>query len=55
VTRLTVAAIDALILAELERCERLGVGPGAEHMRLVSERRNAIKDLADEAEKGRAA
>jgi hypothetical protein len=27
------------ILAELERCERLGVAPGIEHMRLVSERR----------------
>jgi hypothetical protein len=35
----TVEAIDKLILAEIERCERLGVAPGAEHMRLVSERR----------------
>jgi hypothetical protein len=34
-----VAEIDARILAELERCDRLGVEPGIEHMRLVSERR----------------
>lgn len=33
--------LDALILAELDRCDRLGVEPGIDHMRLVSERRRA--------------
>jgi hypothetical protein len=55
VTSRSVADIDALILAELERCDRLGVEPGADHMRLVTERRKAKEELAEEAEKGRAA
>jgi hypothetical protein len=39
------------IVAELERCDRLGVAPGAEHMRLVSERRR----MAAEHREGNAA
>jgi hypothetical protein len=45
----TVDVLDALILAEIDRCDRLGVEPGADHMRLVSERRRVAVERREES------